>query len=264
MTPLSTQNSMNHQEIHEAIMALLPRAASFAQAPISHFSVGAVVRGVSGKLYEGANMEFPREPLSSTVHAEQCALLHAWHKGERAITHLGVTAPPCGLCRQFLMELPDAPSLIILVKGAPPQQLGDLLPHNFGPSDLAIPQRFLEPGKFSLDGTKLPLEDPLVHAAFQGACKSYAPYSKAYAGVALEFEDHHIITGRYGENAAFNPSLTPWASALSLMALEKRNKEQILRAALVASENAPVDHLSQGIRLLPCPTTKILSFFVPS
>lgn len=28
--------------------------------------------------------------------------------GERGLVDLAVTAPPCGHCRQFLMELPDA------------------------------------------------------------------------------------------------------------------------------------------------------------
>lgn len=39
-------------------VALLPIAAAYSYAPISEFYVGAIVRGISGRLYLGANMEF--------------------------------------------------------------------------------------------------------------------------------------------------------------------------------------------------------------
>lgn len=51
--------------------------------PISEFYVGAIVRGISGRLYLGANMEFTGAQLGQTVHAEQCAISHAWMKGEK-------------------------------------------------------------------------------------------------------------------------------------------------------------------------------------
>ncbi|NEN67802.1 cytidine deaminase, partial [Escherichia coli] len=38
--------------------ALLPLAAACARADLSHFNVGAIARGVSGRWYFGGNMEF--------------------------------------------------------------------------------------------------------------------------------------------------------------------------------------------------------------
>ena len=62
--------------------ALLPLAAACSLAPISQFYVGAIARGQSGNLYFGANMEFSGAPMQQTIHAEQCAVTHAWLRGE--------------------------------------------------------------------------------------------------------------------------------------------------------------------------------------
>lgn len=43
---------------------------------------------------------------------------------------------------------------------------------------------------------------------------SYAPYSGAFSGVALQVGEQ-IICGRYAENAAFNPTFLPLQSALN-------------------------------------------------
>ena len=67
----------------------LVEAESYARAPVSTFPVGAVVRGTSGSLYLGANIEFRGASLSQTVHAEQAALSNAFmhdearHRGDR-------------------------------------------------------------------------------------------------------------------------------------------------------------------------------------
>ena len=44
-----------------------------------------VVRGASGALYLGANIEFPGEGLGQTVHAEQAALSNAFMHDEPGI-----------------------------------------------------------------------------------------------------------------------------------------------------------------------------------
>lgn len=54
-----------------------------ARAPdLSHFNVGAIARGVSGRWYFGGNMEFLGATMQQTVHAEQSAISHAWLRGE--------------------------------------------------------------------------------------------------------------------------------------------------------------------------------------
>ena len=65
----------------ELRVALLPFAAAYAYVPISNFYVGAIVRGLSGRLYFGANVEILGAQLGQTVHAEQSAISHAWMKG---------------------------------------------------------------------------------------------------------------------------------------------------------------------------------------
>src|SRR6185369_7517369 len=48
----------------------LAEAQSYARPLLTNFRVGAVVRGTSGALYLGANLEFPGVGLNQTVHAE--------------------------------------------------------------------------------------------------------------------------------------------------------------------------------------------------
>lgn len=50
-------------EDSELRLALLPFAAAYAYVPLSNFYVGAIVRGLSGRLYFGANMEFFRRTV---------------------------------------------------------------------------------------------------------------------------------------------------------------------------------------------------------
>ena len=94
--------------------ALLPLAAACSLTPISHFHVGAIARGQSGNLYFGANMEFSGAPLQQTVHAEQCAVTHAWLRGEPALASVTVNYTPCGHCRQFMNELNSGGELRIV------------------------------------------------------------------------------------------------------------------------------------------------------
>ncbi len=119
-------------------LALLPLAAACALAPVSHFNVGAIARGVGGNLYFGANMEFPGVPLSQTVHAEQSAINHAWLRGEQRLRGITVNYTPCGHCRQFMNELNSGVDIMIHLPGRAPATLAHYLPDAFGPRDLSI------------------------------------------------------------------------------------------------------------------------------
>ncbi len=92
----------------ELRIALLPFAAAYSYAPLSDFYVGAIVRGLSGTLYFGANLEIAGAQLGQTVHAEQSAISHAWMKGEQGISDITINFSPCGHCRQFMNELTTA------------------------------------------------------------------------------------------------------------------------------------------------------------
>lgn len=195
----------------ELAFALLPLAAACALTPISHFKVGAIARGISGNLYFGANMEFSGAPLQQTIHAEQCAVTHAWLRGEASLVSITVNYTPCGHCRQFMNELNSGTGLHIHLPGRPASTLGQYLPDSFGPKDLAITTLLMDPVDHGYQVTET---DALTQAALDGANHSHAPYSLAHSGVALETRDGNIYAGRYAENAAFNPSFAPPASGI--------------------------------------------------
>jgi homotetrameric cytidine deaminase len=120
------------------------RAMRNAYAPYSQFKVGAAVRGASGAIYAGANVENAAYPQGQC--AETSALGALVTAGETAITAVAVVAerlercPPCGGCRQRLAEFGDASTPVYLGRpGADPQtlSLGELLPGAFGREALA-------------------------------------------------------------------------------------------------------------------------------
>jgi cytidine deaminase len=86
---------------------LYDRAAAVAQrayAPYSRFLVGAAVRARDGRVFEGVNVENAAYPLG--VCAEKSALVRAVAEGCRPgdLEAIGITASPCGGCRQWLVE----------------------------------------------------------------------------------------------------------------------------------------------------------------
>ena len=79
-----------------------------AHAPFSKFRVGAAVRGASGRVFTGCNVENATSGL--TLCAERVAFFKAVSEGERKFESVAVVAdtdrltPPCGACRQILWE----------------------------------------------------------------------------------------------------------------------------------------------------------------
>jgi cytidine deaminase len=218
--------------MHEEMLQMLPEAASFARPPISNFKVGAVARGTSGKLYIGTNVEFAGQALSFTVHAEQSAVIHAWMAGETGVDVIATSAAPCGYCRQFLNELTTAKDLTVVMPGGS-RPLTELLPVAFGPRDLGIEGGLLQHDDH---GLAIAETDELARAALTAANMSYAPYSRSFAGVALETRNG-IVTGAYAENAAFNPSMSPLEAALSQLNLRRGAWSDITAAVLVGVDS---------------------------
>ena len=143
---VKTWLAASNQSVEQAMFDLIPLARTFAKPTLSGFKVGAVAQGASGALYLGANVEFPRCAVNQTVHAEQAAVINAWHHEDTGLSRLAVSAAPCGYCRQFLFELATADQLEILLAGHSPQRLATLLPGAFGPRDLGGSGRLAEPG----------------------------------------------------------------------------------------------------------------------
>ncbi len=79
-------------------------AAARAYAPYSRYLVGAVVRVRDGREFEGVNVENAAYPLG--ICAEEAAIAAAVAAGCRPgdIEAIGITASPCGGCRQWLHE----------------------------------------------------------------------------------------------------------------------------------------------------------------
>jgi cytidine deaminase len=86
---------------------LVDKAVEVAQqayAPYSKYNVGAVLRTTDGREFAGVNVENAAYPLG--ICAEVAVLSAAASAGYRPgdIAAIGITASPCGGCRQWLHE----------------------------------------------------------------------------------------------------------------------------------------------------------------
>ncbi|MDK4688161.1 cytidine deaminase [Kingella negevensis] len=225
-------------------LSLLPEAAKLAVVPVSQFHVGAIAIDEDSNFYFGANQECATASMGQTVHAEQSAISHAWQRGAKRITDIVVNYTPCGHCRQFLNELRGAEELKIHLPHSRDNLLSSYLPDSFSPKDLDMEERLLD----HLDN---PITEPagldkVAQAAFQAAKSCYAPYSKAYAGVALDLSNE-IITGRYAENAAYNPTLPPLQVAINLLRLSGHHTKDVKRAVLVCTEHGGHQEMTNAL-----------------
>jgi cytidine deaminase len=129
-------------EQRRALVDAAAEARENAYAPYSKFTVGAAILTGSGAIFTGCNVE--SASYGATVCGERTAGVKAVSEGERRFDAVAVVtsnaATPCGICRQFLYEFgPD-----MWVIAADPQgkvsyegPIKDLLPHGFGPAELA-------------------------------------------------------------------------------------------------------------------------------
>jgi cytidine deaminase len=75
-----------------------------AYAPYSNYFVGASILTRDGRVYDGVNVENAAYPLG--VCAERTAISKAAGDGLRPgdLDAIGITASPCGGCRQWIFE----------------------------------------------------------------------------------------------------------------------------------------------------------------
>lgn len=231
------------KNVDALMIDLLPLAKLYSRPPISNYQVGAVARGFSGDLYLGANIEFPGHSLGFSVHGEQSALSNAYMHSDRGVSAIAVTAAPCGHCRQFMNELSPDGDIQVLVQGKPAVKLSSLLPSAFGPKDLSVSDLAFPVKEVNLSLAK-ESSDELAMAALSAARRSYAPYTKAYSGVAIRVRSGRIYQGSYIENAAYNPSLPPLQTALAALIVAGDAYSTISEVALVEADGAPISQKS--------------------
>ena len=95
---------MNSPLSGEELVARAEAAAATAYAPYSNYLVGASVLTDDGRVFDGVNVENAAYPLG--VCAEKTAIAAAATEGVRPgeIAAVGISASPCGGCRQWLHE----------------------------------------------------------------------------------------------------------------------------------------------------------------
>lgn len=102
----------------EELIEAARRVRELAYAPYSKFAVGAVVEAADGAIFTGCNVENASYGL--TLCAERVALGKAISEGARELVRVVVTAdtsspvPPCGACRQLIIELAGPATEVVL------------------------------------------------------------------------------------------------------------------------------------------------------
>ena len=79
-------------------------AAERAYAPYSRYLVGAVVRTRDGREFAGVNVENAAYPLGICAEKNAIGAAVTAGYGPGDLEAIGVTASPCGGCRQWLHE----------------------------------------------------------------------------------------------------------------------------------------------------------------
>ncbi|MGG3842804.1 cytidine deaminase [Anoxybacillus kestanbolensis] len=119
------------------------QARERAYVPYSKFKVGAALLTKDGKVYGGCNIENASYGLCNC--AERTALFKAYSEGDHEYAMLAVVAdterpvPPCGACRQVIVELcdPNMPVILANMKGDVQETtVKELLPGAFLKEDL--------------------------------------------------------------------------------------------------------------------------------
>ena len=121
-----------------------------AYAPYSHFQVGAALLTEKGGIYRGCNIE--KAAYTPTNCAERTAFFKAVSEGVREFDAICVVGgmngkvteltPPCGVCRQVMMEFCDYETFPIILGTSQNDYkimtLKEILPLGFGPKNLNI------------------------------------------------------------------------------------------------------------------------------
>ncbi len=117
-------------------------AKGISHPPYSNFHVGAALLTEENKIYLGGNIE--TSSYSLTICAERTAVFKAFSEGERKFKAVAIASdspdfcPPCGSCRQVLMDLCGDIDVVMInhKEELKTLKLSQLLPFAFGDKDL--------------------------------------------------------------------------------------------------------------------------------
>ena len=137
-------------------------AMNAAYTPYSGFRVGAALLTEDGRIYQGCNIE--NAAYTPTVCAERTAFFKAVSEGVRQFRAICVVGgpegrldaytPPCGVCRQVMMEFcqPEEFEIILAtgIKDYKVYTLKELLPQGFGPGNLSKESEENGPGNIEI------------------------------------------------------------------------------------------------------------------
>ncbi len=122
----------------EPLLAAAWAARDHAHAPYSKFQVGAALLTTSGSVFGGCNVENAAYPVC--LCAERGALSAAVAAGLQpggllaavVVTDVAELTPPCGACRQALIEFAEKLPVLLANRSARRlHRLENLLPHSF-------------------------------------------------------------------------------------------------------------------------------------
>jgi cytidine deaminase len=130
------------------LIDLAIEARNNAYTPYSDFKVGAALLSKEGKVYKGCNIE--NAAYTPTNCAERTAFFKAVSEGVTDFKAIAIVGgydkdglkfcPPCGVCRQVMMEFCESDKFRILLLDEDDEiksyLLKDVLPFGFGPKNL--------------------------------------------------------------------------------------------------------------------------------
>lgn len=138
---------MNKSEL----IRLAFKARENAYTPYSNFKVGAALLAKNGKIYQGCNIE--NATYSPTNCAERTAFFKAVSEGVREFNAIAIVGglettkngefeytPPCGVCRQVMMEFCDYDNFTVILAKSEHEykeyKLSEIMPLGFNKDNL--------------------------------------------------------------------------------------------------------------------------------
>lgn len=137
------------EEICKSLIEKAMESLPFAYTPYSHFKVAAALLAENGTIYTGCNIE--NAAYTPTNCAERTAFFKAVSEGIHHFKAIAVVGgkegvieqfcPPCGVCRQVMVEFCNPEEFFIILAKSPEEfqvyTLKELLPFGFTPENLS-------------------------------------------------------------------------------------------------------------------------------